>query len=86
MNKIADLKDKKEIKRIQMAEQLRSKRMQASACERELDVAGGNGSSSHKESREARRVKASIEQAKKVSYNVYEYTTFSSHIFKGYGK
>lgn len=31
-----------------------------------------------------RRIKAAVSEAKNISYNVYEYTTFSSSQFEGY--
>lgn len=57
--------------------------MQRHAIERELS-GPGYGQMTQRESHQVRRVKAAVAEAKKASYNVFEYTTFSSQAFDGF--
>lgn len=56
--------------------------MQCQAIERELN--GPAYAQTHKDSVDKRRIKAAVSEARAISYNVYEYTTFSSSQFAGY--
>ena len=82
ISRLTDLKNKKQVAEIQRQEQQRALAMQRHAIERELS--GPGYGQTHKESHQVRRVKAAVAEAKKASYNVFEYTTFSSQAFDGF--